>query len=297
MLITGADPAGISTAIDGQDLILTLADGGVITIKSHLQDRGRIEDVLVDGLEFALPDVSVDVLPGTTAGSLTGTDDADKLTGTDADDEISDGGGVDNLIGGAGKDVFILAADGDADSIKDFEVGIDRIDVSAWGAVAAADLAISDATNGKVTVRYGDEVLSVTDAARSVRASDMTSEHFIFGTPVSGIQGTDQEDKLFGGSGGQVITDGAGKDNLWGGAGADTFVLVADGVADGIKDFEVGLDLIDVQAWGVNGFDDLEISVSGNGKVVVRHQAEVLSVTDIDRLLLPADLTETAFIF
>ncbi|MFZ3581917.1 hypothetical protein ACOI1H_07055 [Loktanella sp. DJP18] len=36
------------------------------------------------------------------------------------------------MAGGAGADIFVLAPDGARDKIMDFEVDVDRIDLSAW---------------------------------------------------------------------------------------------------------------------------------------------------------------------
>lgn len=73
---------------------------------------------------------------------LYGGSDADRLSGDDGDDTLIGGEGADELWGGSGADVFVFAP-GDVglayalrDKIEDFEVGIDRIDLSAFtGAV------------------------------------------------------------------------------------------------------------------------------------------------------------------
>lgn len=71
-----------------------------------------------------------------------------------------------------------------------------------------------------------------------------------------GTDGRDQiaggagNDTLLGGGGDDVLIDGAGRDVLRGGAGADVFVLVEDGRADRIADFEPGVDRLDLSAMG-----------------------------------------------
>lgn len=57
-------------------------------------------------------------------------------------------------------------------------------------------------------------------------------------------------DVLYGGDGADILMDGAGSDTLWGGTGADTFVLRGDGVVDEIRDFELGVDVLDLSGWG-----------------------------------------------
>lgn len=61
---------------------------------------------------------------------LDGAGGADTLTGGAGDDVLLDGAGADRLVAGSGADVFVLAADGEADSIGDFQLGADRIDLS-----------------------------------------------------------------------------------------------------------------------------------------------------------------------
>jgi len=65
------------------------------------------------------------------------------------------------LRGGAGADVFVFARDGAVDVIADFQAGIDRIDISAWGRIySAAALQISQTATGAEVI-YGDERLII----------------------------------------------------------------------------------------------------------------------------------------
>ena len=289
----GAD--AIVSSVDGNDLVLRFGDGGEIIIKSQQIDRGRIEEIEAGGQ--AIPVATVAPPLPTQTGPIIGTDQADKLIGTPGDDQITDGAGKDNLTGAAGADAFILVQDGVADSIKDFEAGLDTIDLSAWGASALTDLAITESANGKVTIRAGAEVLSVTNATRDLAKADLTAESFVFAEAVSEIFGTAGNDKLYGGGGDETLTDGAGKDNLYGRAGADLFVFVADGVADSVRDYEVGIDRIDLSGWNAGAFQNLRVIDSGTGRLAVRHGDEILSISDTARSLTAQDLTEDAFIF
>lgn len=77
-----------------------------------------------------------DALDGGTGNDrLVGGSGTDTLKGGSGDDVLIGGEGKDSLSGGAGKDTFVfLPADGKSpgDIINDFEVGQDRIDVSAY---------------------------------------------------------------------------------------------------------------------------------------------------------------------
>lgn len=59
--------------------------------------------------------------------ALLGGDGIDWLWGRDGDDRIEGGAGRDVTFGGAGADVFVFSAGDGADTIGDFEIGIDRL--------------------------------------------------------------------------------------------------------------------------------------------------------------------------
>ncbi len=52
------------------------------------------------------------------------------LTGGAGDDEIRDRGGFDILSGGDGNDRFIFNKEGGSDTVKDFQNGLDRINLT-----------------------------------------------------------------------------------------------------------------------------------------------------------------------
>jgi Ca2+-binding RTX toxin-like protein len=57
-------------------------------------------------------------------------------------------------------------------------------------------------------------------------------------------------DTLQGGAGDDLLISGRGADDLTGGAGADTFVMTATAERSVIRDFEKGVDLINLDDWG-----------------------------------------------
>ncbi|WP_386684956.1 calcium-binding protein [Loktanella sp. R86503] len=104
-------------------------------------------------------------LMGTAGGDvLTGLGGNDRLVGSSGDDILRDGAGVDVMLGGAGADVFFLSNDGQRDVIQDFELGVDRIDLSGWDFLRARDQLIMSITATGFTISYGEELLVVNSA-------------------------------------------------------------------------------------------------------------------------------------
>ena len=99
-----------------------------------------------------------------------------RVKGTDEADKIFDHDGRDVIEGGAGADVFVMALDRDKDVIRDFEDGVDMIDLSAWDVSGFDDLRIFQ--KGEHTrVRYGSETVEL----RNVDADELSADDFLFG--------------------------------------------------------------------------------------------------------------------
>lgn len=73
------------------------------------------------------------VFGGRETDTLYGGIGEDSLYGGDARDVLIGGEGNDQLFGGSGVDVFVMKGGLGRDVICDFEAGVDRIDLSAWG--------------------------------------------------------------------------------------------------------------------------------------------------------------------
>lgn len=95
---------------------------------------GTGNDLLVGGTGFNMLD------GGAGNDQLIGGQDGNSLFGGDGDDVLNGGGGNDWLYGGAGRDVFVFSGKFDQDIIQDntrdalpaFELGQDKIDLSAY---------------------------------------------------------------------------------------------------------------------------------------------------------------------
>ncbi|MGR3592202.1 MAG: M10 family metallopeptidase C-terminal domain-containing protein [Limimaricola soesokkakensis] len=107
--------------------------------------------------------------------TLWGDDGMDQLFGDAGHDRLDGGTLADELTGGAGADIFVFAAGYGTDTITDFEIGLDRIELHAdlmagLTAQGAADMARSN-PEGKLVLNFdetarlmldglGDETLS-----------------------------------------------------------------------------------------------------------------------------------------
>lgn len=198
--------------------------------------------------------------------AIEGTDGPDDLEGTSADDLMTGLGGNDEIRGRKGNDQ--IDGDDGNDELRG-DKGSDTVDGGA----------------GNDTVRGdgGADFVSGGDGDDRVRGGKGKDE----------VSGGDGDDRVDGQNGNDILNGNAGSDIYNGGAGADTFVFEADGVRDTIKDFQDGLDLIDISAFGLSEAADLsmtQISVDrvmidlGGGDEIEVHNATVEQLTDADFL-------------
>ncbi|HEY1711027.1 MAG TPA: calcium-binding protein [Rhizomicrobium sp.] len=201
------------------------------------------------------------VIKGTDhADTLTGTNGNDIIYGEGGNDVITDNLGNDALNGGSGNDVLtggagtndywggsgadIVKVVGRAgagysdDLIHDFALGIDKINVSAWGISSLdqiKDIVYLDSHNDTAFNAFyngQDHVMRIAD----VTPGQLTSSDFVFSTsgPINET-GTAHADVLFGSSGNDVLNGGDGDDILLGGDGND--ILIG---GNGLDDYNGG---------------------------------------------------------
>ena len=94
---------------------------------------------------------------------LTGKGGDDQIAGGGGDDIINGGRGDDTLSGGGGRDVFVFAPRDGNDVIRDFQDGLDRIQIRAD---AAADLSI-DEVGGQTVLTIEGARITLIDTPRS----------------------------------------------------------------------------------------------------------------------------------
>ncbi|SDD34512.1 Ig-like domain-containing protein [Kordiimonas lacus] len=96
--------------------------------------------------------------------------------------------------------------------------------------------------------------------------------------------------RLYGEAGNDTLQSGAGRDYMWGGLDADTFVF-ADGFADDyVFDYQDGTDKIDVSGMsGVNSFDDLNIIDAGSITYIDFGGGDIIALVNVNAGDLGAD--------
>lgn len=213
--IFGGDGRDDIRADDGDDLV----DGG------DGNDRLRGED----GADELIGGDGNDRLRGDDGDdTLEGGDGNDRLRGDDGDDMLEGGDGNDRLRGGDGDDA-LTGGDGN-----------DRVKGNGGN-----DIALGGDGNDRVIGGGGEDTLSGGEGNDRVKG----------GGGADIVNGGGGDDRVIGGRGEDTLDGGSGSDRYNGGLGADTLIFEVDGVSDKINDFEDGLDLIDVSAFGVTDID------------------------------------------
>ncbi|NVO23987.1 calcium-binding protein [Donghicola mangrovi] len=207
---------------------------------------------------------------GSDDDTLTGGSGRDRLSGDDGDDHLSGGAGRDRLFGGRGDDD--LSGGDDADRIKG-GAGLDSLS--------------GDTGNDRLFGQAGDDTLSGGEGNDIIKGGSGNDS-------MAGDAGNDRlfgqagDDIMDGGDGDDRLVGGSGNDTMTGGTGADVFVFEdADG-DDTITDFEIGTDLLYIDAGDETAFDELTVTAAGSD-AVVDYSGGSITLTGVDAALLDAD--------
>jgi Ca2+-binding RTX toxin-like protein len=217
----------------------------------------------------------------------------DTVFGGEGNDSIYGNGGDDVLFGEGGDDTF-LAGDGN-DEFYGGD-GFDFVSFENLNPQRGVKISLSNGSGEEIYGKSPKGYETTFESIESVKGS--RGDDRIQGQDgvAQTLDGHDGDDRLFGGDQADTLIDGAGRDNMRGRGGADTFALVADGDRDTISDFEIGSDQIDITAWGVSDSADLSFVAQSNktDRVTVSFEDETLLIKTQD---LAADISVDDFIF
>tara|TARA_R110002049_G_scaffold117332_2_gene270541 strand:+ start:124728 stop:127181 length:2454 start_codon:yes stop_codon:yes gene_type:complete len=165
------------------------------------------------------------------------------LSGGAGNDVLISGNGRDTLVGGAGEDIFVLRPDGNQrDVIQDFQLGVDRIDMSQFGRFYSLDAldfqsrwygaeityqgqTIEIRTAGGVPLNLDDFVPADLLDVGHVDVVQMATQPAIIGSSLSEqLYGYGGHDMLVGEGGADTLNGRSGDDTLNGGSGADHLI-------------------------------------------------------------------------
>lgn len=253
-LLPGGQLLHLETIAD--NLTSTLQDVSALALGAR---DGKI-DVFVTGMsETGISQFQIDLGPlapalqaAAAGGSLTGDNRADLLIGGAGRDVMFGSGGADILIdsagadvfyGGSGADIFVMIRDGAVDEIRDFELGVDRIDLSGLGRIYSKAAISFVAMAGGIELQFMGERLLVYSRDFQPLNPDLLQEADLFGPghvfafpqPDVGreiigsaraemLVGRGGDDHLCGMGGNDRVDGGNGNDLLEGGAGDDRIV-------------------------------------------------------------------------
>ena len=219
--------------------------------------------------ETELGTAATDTINGTAGRDvIDGGSGNDVLRGQDGDDVLIDGEGSDTLVGGDGVDTFVFVADGVRDTVEDFEIGVDRLDLSGLGLIRSLTQISIDSTSWGAKIFVGtEEIRLYSHDGMPLDASDFSISDFINLShypvdsfqPAQTIVGSSGADTLTGGTSRDILDGGAGDDLLFGEAGDDQMNggdgqdQLRGGDGDDTLIGEIGTDTL----YGESGWDSL----------------------------------------
>lgn len=147
------------TNVTAIDAIVTGGKLRIIASGEGLAAASQFDVDLTDlGVTVIADEANLNPTSGGGDDLLFGSDTANQMNGGSGADILFDGGGTDRLTGGSGADTFVFAEDGSLDFVQDFEVGIDRLDLSALGRAYTKDSITFSNLSGGLQLAFGGEV-------------------------------------------------------------------------------------------------------------------------------------------
>ncbi|WP_262689763.1 M10 family metallopeptidase [Kordiimonas aestuarii] len=263
------DASGISSGVK-----LDLTPGSWSDVGTTVTLYGTTRNFTKTDTVYTPPEITIEnAIGGNGRDELIGNDAANSLVGGRGEDTLSGGAGADTLAGGladdtltggAGGDVFVFGENWDDDTIEDFVVGEDVIDLSGAG-LSFSDLIIVEGSAYALVADGTGNTIKVmgvaVDALTAASFGDTAPEPAEPGSGNDILTGTSGADSIDALAGNDLVQAGAGNDSVTGGAGNDSVY------GDEDNDFLRGGDGNDVVAGG-DGND--EIYAGGDGDDTMR---------------------------
>jgi Ca2+-binding RTX toxin-like protein len=218
----------------GSDTVVVATDAIVTNRPSYVLEA-NVENALLTGSRgFSL-------VGNELSNQLGGNDAANEIVGYAGSDLIVGFGGNDTLSGGADADSFGFTTGWGQDTITDFTIGQDVLDMSGVsGLTSISQLSITNTAQGTSITFGADSILlkgvaasTLNPAAFVVTPGTTTAasapEQTLIGTAAGDdLRGGAGDDRLEGLDGMDFLTGGAGADQLLGGKGTDFLYVDAD---------------------------------------------------------------------
>ncbi len=229
--------------VSGNDLVLSLANNGAITVKnaatktiSYIDSSGKTKTFLLDQQIF-------------------GNSNNNTLVGGIGNDTLRGYAGNDTLTGGSGKDIFWY--DSGNDVILDYEPGKDTVRFSGTTLKSAKasgnNTVLTLANNGTITVKgMATKNISYIDSSGKTKTLQAINR-IVNGTGNSEtLSGGEGNDTISGLAGNDTLKGGKGNDSLLGGDGNDVFVFAKGDGNDVIADYnQKGSDRLEISGAAV----------------------------------------------
>ena len=260
-------------------------DNAVYTLYSAVRYGANGEDVdYIDTLYAMFSSEAQHFLGTNQNDTYTGTEFDDVVKGFNGDDVLEGAGGDDKIYGARGSDIL---TGGEGDDLVSGDAGDDYLEGNAGNdslyGQAGDDVARGGKGDDLVAGFQGDDILygdAGNDTVMGGGGEDVVNggkgDDALFGRHGDDVLfGNVGHDRLYGDAGNDTLYGGAGRDGLFGGQGADVFAFerwTASTVdaADNIRDFETGIDIIDLSEVGDLGFVDDFTGAAGEIVMVER---------------------------
>ena len=173
------------TTLQNISSVTATADGTKLQIFAAGSERGITQfDVELGNLGPQITgDNSANTLTGTVGDDLIlGFDGDDVLQGQAGADRIIDGAGADEMWGQGGADTFFFVPDARMDTVKDFDVAEDVLDLSGFDLLYSTNQLSFTQKGYGVLINFGSDRFRIEEEADQLLIAELTSDHFVFAT-------------------------------------------------------------------------------------------------------------------